>query len=128
MYAIDIAKFAVCLTLGVALINSLGVFPVEFIPTDESLYSPFNPTVANGMQLPEDPTVMDYFQLTASFIWQSMFWIINIVLIPLKIIPWALTSFGIPPIIATIINAAVFFAIIMGIIQWKRGASTEGYE
>lgn len=128
MIAIDLAKYIVCIVLGIMVVNSLNIFPQDYIPTENSFIDKFNYLETTNYNLPQNPSVVDYALLSFQWLWQAFLMFINIILIPVTMLPWLIAAFGIPPIIGTIIGVFVYFIIVLAILQWYSGRSTGAYQ
>jgi hypothetical protein len=128
MQALNIAKFLIFLSLGVMLINTMGIFDNTYIATDESGYQSFTLDEVSGYNMPTQPSILDYFMMMVTWAWQGLIMVINIIMTPLKMLPWAMNAFGIPPAIQTILTVGVVLSILFALLQWYSGKSTEAYE
>ena len=128
MQALNIAKFLIFLSLGVMLINTLGIFDNTYIATDASGYQSFTLDEVANYNLPSQPSILDYFMMMVTWAWQGITMVFKIIMTPLKMLPWAMNAFGIPPAIQTILTVGVVLAILFAILQWYSGKSTEAYE
>lgn len=128
MMAIDLTKYMVCIILGILLVNSLNIFPQDYIPADSSFIDQFNYLETSNYAVPENPSVFDYALISFQWLWQALLMLLNIILIPVTILPWLISAFGIPPIIGTMLGVFTYFIIVIAIIQWYSGKSTGAYE
>lgn len=128
MLALNIAKFLIFLGLGVMLINGMGIFNNTYISTDPTIYNDFTLSNVANYNLPDQPSIVDYFMMMVTWAWQGITMLFKLIMVPLKVLPWAMNAFGIPPMIQTVLIVGVTMAIILAILQWYSNKSTEAYE
>jgi hypothetical protein len=128
MLALNIAKFLIFLGLGVMLINGMGIFNNTYISTDPTIYNDFTLSNVANYNLPEQPSIVDYFMMVVTWAWQGITMLFKLIMVPLKVLPWAMNAFGIPQMIQTVLIVGVTMAIILAILQWYSNKSTEAYE
>ena len=128
MLALNIAKFLIFLGLGVMLINGMGIFNNTYISTDPTIYNDFTLSNVANYNLPDQPSIVDYFMMMVTWAWQGITMLFKLIMVPLKVLPWAMNAFGIPPMIQTVLIVGVTMAIILAILQWYSNKSTDGFE
>lgn len=128
MQALNYAKFLIFISLAVMLVNGMGIFNNTYIATDSSSYNDFSLESISNYTLPSQPSVIDYFMMAVTWAYQAFIMIINLILIPIKMLPWVMTGFGIPPMISVVLVVGISLSIIIGILQWISKQSTEAFE
>lgn len=128
MEAFDLAKYMVCILLAIIVVNSMNIFPTEYISGDNTFLDKFNYLETSQFDISQNPSILDYGLLAMQWLWQGFVLFINIVLIPVTLLPWLISAFGIPPIIGYILGIFVYFTIATAVLQWLSGKSTGAYE
>lgn len=121
MRVIKIFKWLLLFFPAIALVNYWGIFNVDYMPTDTSIYSPYTVSNMSSFKPSANPTVIDYGFNALAMLWEFVFQIINLILSVPTMFATLSNMYGIDPMLLTIIGVALTVSIIIAVVEIKAG-------
>lgn len=123
----EIILFLVCIQAAVGFVNTIDLFDDNYYATQSNRFTE-DYTISEISQygdIAEEPSVLDYFEMTVTWLWSSFFLFLNIVFgIAFLYFP-LVNLFGMPQSLAVFIQAGVAIIYVWGYIQFKSGRVTK---
>jgi hypothetical protein len=122
MKAYEIALYLIILQASIGLVNSIGVFEHNYVPTPENEYITWDIShigAAYGNQT--QPSIWDAMVMAARMAWEALIGLLKVLLAVVIIYPTLVNVFMINPAISGLIQVAIYVVYGIAIIQFKTG-------
>ena len=126
MRAFEIFMLMACITAAFAVVNSIGIFPDNYVTPDSSLTEGMNlGNVQSQLDKLENPSVFDYFLLAGQFLADSFIFLILMLGRVAFFAGFLYSVFGVPLALAIALNVGLYIVVIIGILQFMSGRSVD---
>lgn len=126
MRAFEIFMFMVCIVASFAVVNSMGVFPQEYVTPDSGLTEGMTlGSISEQLDSMENPSVVDYFFLAGQLLAQSLLFIIQMLGRVAFFAGFLYSAFGVPLELAIALNIGLYVVVIIGLVQFFSGRSVD---
>ena len=126
MRAFEIFLFLVCIIVMITAVNTLNIFPEQYVVPDTQLTSGMDLNAVseqyNGMS---NLGVLDYFYLVAKLTIISILALLQMFVKLAIFAPFLATAFGMPLALAAALNVILYVIIAIGIAQFISGRSID---
>jgi len=115
--------------MAVGFVNTIALFDQEYYTTPSNMFSE-DYTISEVSQygeMADEPGILDYFEMSVTFLWTSLFLFLNIVFgIAFLYFP-LVNLFGMPQSLALFLQTGTALIYVWGYIQFKSGRSTKHF-
>jgi hypothetical protein len=125
MRAYELALLVACITAATVFLPELvgTAFGGSFAPSGYNYISGYN--IANTLNLPMNPTPIDYFFLMVNMIILALTWFFQLLMALITLAPWLMNVFHFPWWLAVPIHVGVWFLIVIAAVQMWRAISID---
>lgn len=112
--------------MAMGFVNTIELFDQQYYTPDENVTKAY--TIEELVQykdISEEPSILDYFEMTVMWLWTSLFLFLNIIFGIVFLYFPLVELFGIPDSLALFIQAGVAVIYIWGYLQYKSKISTK---
>ena len=136
MRAVDITILLIAIQASIGFINTIGVFDdtntffatpqnhwTEQSVSNLSEYSSVSSTSAGDGEM----SLFEQASLAVEFLWDGLFFMVDILLAVIVIFPTLINIFHIPIVVSGFLQTFVWFMYYIGWRQWKSGKSVKEF-
>ncbi len=125
MRAFELALFVACICVGTVFLPNLvgDSFGGQYTPSGYAFISGY--TIGNVMNLPMNPTPVDYFFLMVNMIILALTWFFQLLMAFVLMAPWLISVFHFPWWLAISIHVGAWFLLVIAAVQMWRAISID---
>ena len=133
MRAIDISIFLIAIQASLKFVLLLGIFTTSYyvVPqnhwTEQSI-SNLSDYSVNATSTTLELSLFEEASMAVEFLWDSIFFMLEILLSVIVIFPTLITVFHIEPAMSGFLQTFVWFMYYLGYRQWKSGKSVDQFK
>lgn len=132
MRAIDITIILIGIQAALKFVALLGIFTTSFYAVPSNQWTEVNVSDLSRYSVNKTSTsgelsVFEQASMAVDFIWDSLFFMVEILLSVIVIFPTLVGTFNIPDEISGFMQIFVWFMYYLGYRQWKSGKSVDTF-
>ena len=132
MRAIDITVMLIGIQAALKFVVLLGIFTTSFYAVPSNQWTEVNVSnlsrySVNATSTSGELSVFEQASMAVDFIWDSLFFMVEILLSVIVIFPTLVGTFNVPDEISAFIQTFVWFMYFLGYREWKSGKSVDTF-
>ena len=128
MRAFEIALFLIVVQASIGFFNSIDAFDTDYYNTPQNQYNYEVSDLAAYSNITRTIPLLDYMIMTATWMWDTLFIMLDIVFSVVIIFPIVINTFNIPVVLSVFMQVGIYVVYATGYIQWKSGKGLKYFE